>query len=79
MAIGTLSCYRVQKDGKTAIRVVVAGNVGAAGRAVLDTLHMTMCTDMANRRERIVSTPAELDALRDALLLAGIVAKPPSA
>lgn len=73
---GTLALEKFTIDGKVVIRVIVRGNVGAEGRAVLDTLGMTPVTDIANTREKFVTTPAELDTLRNALVSQGIVCGP---
>ncbi len=73
---GTLALEQSTRNGHRVIRVIVRGNVGAAGRATLDALGMTAVTDIANTREKFVSTPAELDTLRDALVSQGVVSRP---
>jgi hypothetical protein len=73
---GQLELQKFQRDGKVLIRVIVRGNVGADGRVILDTLGMTPVVDIANCREKYVSTPVDLDTLRDALVTHGIVERP---
>ena len=76
MEKGKLELTRYVRDGAVVICVVVRGNVGNEGRAVLDRLGMTPRVDIANCREKYVSTAAEIDVLRNALLAAGIVDGP---
>jgi hypothetical protein len=73
---GTLALERYVKNGKTLIRVIVRGNVGTEGRAKLDALGMLPVVSIANTREKFVSTPAELDTLRSALVNQGVVYGP---
>ena len=73
---GTLSLSRIAKDGKPAILVQVRGNVGDENRAKLDALNMLPAVDIANCRQITVTTPAELDTIRNALLEQGIVDGP---
>ena len=77
-ARGTLALEKFVKEGKTVIRVIVRGNVGAEGREKLNALGMTPVVDIANTREKFVTTPQELDALREALVSQGIVQGPQS-
>ena len=73
---GTLSLSRTNKDGKPAILVTVTGNIGNEFRAKLDALNMLPVVDMANRRQITVTSPAELDAIRKALVEQGIIDGP---
>lgn len=70
---GTLALEKFTINGRTEIRVIVRGNVGPEGRAKLDVLGMTPVTNIANTREKFVTTPEELDTLRDALVSQGVV------
>jgi hypothetical protein len=63
----TMQLQRVEKGGKPAIRLVVR-NASAELRVLLDTLGILPVCDIANCREIICSTPAELDAARNPLL-----------
>ena len=75
-APATLHLERRQSaDRVVTIRVHVRGKVDDSGRAVLDRLHLIPMADMANWRYCDVSTPAELDAIRDALVAAGVVTR----
>ena len=76
MEKGTLALEKFAIDGKVTIRVIVRGNIGAERRAVLDTLGMTPVVDVMNCREKFVTTPQELDALRTALVSQGVVYGP---
>ena len=76
MEKGKLELTRYVRDGSVVICVTVRGNVGDAGRAVLDRLGMLPRINIANCREKYVSDAADLDALRNALLTAGIVDGP---
>ena len=73
---GTLALSKIMKDGKLAILVQVRGNVGDENRAKLDALNMTPVCDISNCRQITVTTPAELDAIRNALPEQGIVDGP---
>ena len=72
MQIGKLEIYKTQHG----VRVVVRGNVGADGRAVLDELKMTPVVDISNCREIFVQSAPDLDKIRCALLEKGIIVKP---
>jgi hypothetical protein len=72
---GTLALEKLTINGQIKIRVIVRGNVGGEGRAILDTLGMTPVIDIANTREKFVTTPEDLDALRNALVSQGVVGK----
>jgi hypothetical protein len=54
------------------IEVSIRGNVGDEGRAKLDALGMSPKEDFTNYRYKIVKTPEELEALRRALIDAGL-------
>lgn len=59
---------RTQKDGKPALEVVVYNaRSNPALLAECERLGLTPTTDMSNRRSVVVSTPAELDAIREPL------------
>lgn len=73
---GTFSAYRVQHNGAVAIKLMVRGNVGAGGRDVLNKLGFIPVVDIANCRELLTTTPAELDAARNALIAAGVIVRP---
>ena len=70
---GKLQLWKCTKDGKPTVRVVVLGNVGQENRAKMDILGLIPVVDISNCRERYVSSSAELEALRDALVAQGIV------
>ncbi len=73
MEKGTLEVYRCIIDGKSAARVVVRGNVGKEGWAILDNLGMTPVEDISNCHEKMVYSPSEFHELSDALRQAGVV------
>jgi hypothetical protein len=76
MTKGKLAAYRINQNGNIAIRLTVSGNVGADGRAVLDELGLTPLVDVANCREIITTTPAQLDFVRGQLLARGVIDGP---
>jgi len=62
----TMALERVMSGGKPAIRLVVRG-ADAKMREICDGLGIMPVCDIANCRDRICTTPAELDACREPL------------
>ena len=62
-----LEMFRVQKNGKPAIEMVVR-NATKEMRPVLDALGVLPTPDMANRRGIVCATPDELEAVRAPIL-----------
>lgn len=55
---------RIAWQGKTAVSVMVTGIIPAALRDALDIAGVLPVAGLANTRERICTTPAEVDAAR---------------
>ena len=62
----TLSVHRTHYNGKPAVELVIC-HATAELRPILDGLGILPTVDMANRRAKICTTPAELDAARNPL------------